>query len=310
MAKKNPKILYHYCSLSTFYNIIKNRSIWLSDISKSNDSLELKWIKGQCRYYILKAFTDYARAAKENGEIDKVDFEGYDHIEKQLDQLYEYETEKCWAFCLSAKQDDLGQWRGYADDGFGISIGFKTSFFKEIMAAKGKADPTDPDSVVFDNISYSAKETEKLFCETCGLSLISPQMKSEDVLSRIRYAVAVSLLLAPFYKSKKFDEEKEWRLVFATATKVLVDGKTPKTIFSQIFPDKEIQYDFIVRDNDLVSHIAFVDQNIGKFISEIWIGPKCRLSAKDLKLFLISAGIIDDFNDDSIQIHYSQASYR
>ncbi len=31
-----PNVLYHYCSLDTFFNIIKNRSLWLSDISKSN----------------------------------------------------------------------------------------------------------------------------------------------------------------------------------------------------------------------------------------------------------------------------------
>lgn len=34
MANNVPKTLYHYCSVDTFYNIINNRSIWLSDIGK------------------------------------------------------------------------------------------------------------------------------------------------------------------------------------------------------------------------------------------------------------------------------------
>lgn len=34
---------YYYCSLSTFLNIIKNKSIYLSDPLKMNDNLEIKW---------------------------------------------------------------------------------------------------------------------------------------------------------------------------------------------------------------------------------------------------------------------------
>ena len=36
-----PKVLYHYCGLDKFYNIIKNNSIWLSDLTDTNDSKEL-----------------------------------------------------------------------------------------------------------------------------------------------------------------------------------------------------------------------------------------------------------------------------
>lgn len=44
MSIQVPKVLYHYCSLPTFQKIIEGRSIWLSDISKSNDSMELVWV--------------------------------------------------------------------------------------------------------------------------------------------------------------------------------------------------------------------------------------------------------------------------
>ena len=37
-----------------------------------------------------------------------------------------------WVFCLSAYGDSLGQWRGYGDDGYGISIGFKKSYFSKL----------------------------------------------------------------------------------------------------------------------------------------------------------------------------------
>ena len=34
------QILYHYCGLEAFLSIIKNSTLWLSDIRKSNDYLE------------------------------------------------------------------------------------------------------------------------------------------------------------------------------------------------------------------------------------------------------------------------------
>ena len=309
MAKRAPKTLYHYCSVSTFFNIIKNRSIWLSDIGKSNDSLELKWIKGQCQYYILKAWADYVEAVIEIGEPGKVDYDAFITLQKQAKDLTNAETEKCWVFCLSEKADDLGQWRGYADDGSGISIGFKKSFFGKIKA-EGESGLNAPSSVTFDNICYREKEVEKLFNDTCGLSLITPSMDSKEVLRRLETALAASLLLAPYYKNKKFSEEKEWRLVFSTLTKELIAGKTPRTEFEKMFPRNEIHYDYIVRNNELVSHISFRDYDLAKYISEIWIGPKCKLSSIELRLFLISEGFLKNIDDNSIEIHKSQASYR
>lgn len=34
------QILYHYCGLEVFLSIIKNSTLWLSDIRKSNDYVE------------------------------------------------------------------------------------------------------------------------------------------------------------------------------------------------------------------------------------------------------------------------------
>ncbi len=37
-------ILYHYCSTDTFFNIVKNRSLWLSSLAQSNDYMEGKLV--------------------------------------------------------------------------------------------------------------------------------------------------------------------------------------------------------------------------------------------------------------------------
>ena len=309
MDKQLPPTLYHYCSLSTFFRIVKNKSIWLSDISKSNDSLELKWIKDQCSYYILKVWVDYVKSVKEHGELEKVDFEEFDKIKKQIDDCYNIDTEKCWAFCLSEKKDDLGQWRGYADDGFGISIGFKSSYFENILD-QYESDTAFSSKVFFGDVLYTEKAVETLFYDECSLSQINPQMSSKEVTKKLRTAVVASLLLAPFYKNKYFSEEKEWRVVYTLVMKELFAGKTPKMLLEESVDDIEIDYNYTVRGNDLVSHVELIDESLVNSFNEIWIGPKCKLSPKELKLFLISTGFLKNSDDNSIRIYKSQASYQ
>ena len=47
-------IVYHYCDLSTFKAIVENNTLRLSDITKSNDSMEIKWISK----YIIPLFDE------------------------------------------------------------------------------------------------------------------------------------------------------------------------------------------------------------------------------------------------------------
>ena len=51
--------IYHYCSLDVFHLIIKNKSIRLSDISKTNDSQEKVWIKKCVRNGLENAFDEF-----------------------------------------------------------------------------------------------------------------------------------------------------------------------------------------------------------------------------------------------------------
>ncbi len=36
-------MIYHYCSLDTFAEVIKNKTIRLSDLDKTNDYMEKRW---------------------------------------------------------------------------------------------------------------------------------------------------------------------------------------------------------------------------------------------------------------------------
>ena len=80
MEYETPQKLYHYCSLSTFYNIVKNQSIWVSDVQKSNDFLEVIWLKQlftkkmneELYKFQLKLVNDSKRIPSEPSEMDSV----------------------------------------------------------------------------------------------------------------------------------------------------------------------------------------------------------------------------------------------
>lgn len=44
MRDKDNGMVYHYCDLNAFLNIVKTKSLWLSDVKKSNDTIEGKYL--------------------------------------------------------------------------------------------------------------------------------------------------------------------------------------------------------------------------------------------------------------------------
>ena len=56
---KMPDVVYHYCSLQTFIDIISNSTIRLSNITKSNDEEEIKYIIPFLEKAIIQALESY-----------------------------------------------------------------------------------------------------------------------------------------------------------------------------------------------------------------------------------------------------------
>lgn len=310
MANRTPMILYHYCSLETFQNIVENKSIWLSDVQKSNDSKELEWIKGQCRYYILKTWVDYIKSMDDEQRLNQVTVENYKEIEKLEKLIQDYNYTKTWAFCLSEKKDDLSQWRGYADDGLGISIGFKSDFFMNLQLVSHYIDENS--NFYFKKVNYSKSQVEDFFCNYLDLKNIDSSDTAENVINKLNKCVYLSILNAPFFKNESFKAEKEWRLAYSMSYLELLRGNMPI-----VLPQKddfehniESNYGYVVKNNELVSHIEIKFPSIKDFISSITLGPKSKITVIDMKEYLIYQGVLKDAFDKSIKIHSSSSTYR
>lgn len=313
---RKPKVLYHYCSVEAFYNIIKNHSIWLSDLSRTNDSKELIWLKGLVEQETLPYIR--GRLMTSIGG----DSRGWRIAEVLLSHADSGRS--CWGFCLTGKKDNLGQWRGYGDDGEGVSIGFRRKKLENIMTIQSSVVVRDiflskPELVlaeieyrkeekILSEISQQAKDFVKNHGNICQATeemlkdagfpgiKISPNIAEKIVMEWI------AMRMGPIYKMRAFKEEKEWRIIFTMPRNKLTEDNLEKYRWPYGMKFKEFKFN----EETLVSHldIEFVDMK--DVIKSITIGPKSKLTEQDIELILRWNGVYSD----SIEIKKSGASYR
>ena len=125
MTKEDNIILYHYTTMNTFYNMIEHSlcyeegdihpkyiTMWATHYAFQNDPTE-------CQLFFegLKAgILDYTK--KNNIALNDK--------EKELTQHPQYNL-NIFTISFSKQEDDLTMWRGYGQNGDGISLGFDFS---------------------------------------------------------------------------------------------------------------------------------------------------------------------------------------
>ena len=287
-------ILYHYCSNEAFLSIIQNRSIWLSSLSLSNDSMEGKWLR--------KVFREIC----EEDQLDQI------HVDTIMHHFIKLEREvDCLGFCLSESRDQLSQWRGYADDGKGMCIGFSECYLNNSLAH----DKSDSEiTFELNKIDYNLDDQKK------GLTPIYKKMKDLSIKNSLIHTVVfadekitktkikradslrgtahmllnriVNLMLPRLFmvKNPAFGEEQEWRLL----SYILSDYEYLETGVSFRSTENSIKP---YRTFDLVASET-------NPIAEVILGPKNITPLKIVESFLSQ----NSFKE--VKVSRSDASYR
>ena len=219
----------------------------------------------------------------------------------------------CLGFCLSRKDDNLGQWRGYGEDATGISIGFKLDKLLPSNDVISVQNPTltlskvhyrSEDTMAFELRQKAEKivaseKNEKLIEELINISRI-PEIQTLKPSKKTKNMIAAEIFAMtkfPFYKVEKFMEEEEWRIVFS-----LPEEMALKNAFSEAF-NKTFQnhkyldelkfkgYGYCVRKNEQVLHLDMGIANMDDVIESITIGPKAEVSEEYIRCFLRSNGL-------------------
>ncbi len=256
MKKEKSDTIYHYCTLEGFLGIIQNASLWMSDISKSNDNLECIYGRDLIKDRIEKeiaADIEVMRAWKM----------GYEMNPNMHDSMLTYVA------CFSEKKDCLSQWRGYADDGKGMAIGFDKKVLEQL--SKLRKFNLEFAKVIYDkneqerHVERVVKENLKRMEET-GVGHVALELNTN-------YRMEFSI-----YKHHSFAEEQEWRLVFNSKS----HGREVK-VGNMTFSEPKYR----VASGKLISYRELCFSNIKEtFVKEIWIGPKADVELRDIMQIL------------------------
>lgn len=293
---EDKKIVYHYCSVDVFTKIISDKKIRLSDITKSNDSMEILWITK----YIKEIFDEEIN--KETSNIRYFN-EGYpkdafsELVEHYSDEFFKAE-QRIYSYmvcCFSEEGDLLSQWRGYSDDASGFSIGFDAN----ALATFGNPlaeDPISSDIFDFNKVVYDVGK-QKARIRECAKQLISElkplsKVTSGDIKQQSMKAFNQCFFKlfkwSIFMKNPFFKEEKEWRICYCTDLRL-------NYMSSNVKIEDELSLSNIAyysRNNDVVPYIDLSFNDLSNsIIKKIVIGPKYRASKDEIKLFLENNGI-------------------
>ncbi len=120
------RICYHYTSIYALFEIVKNRTFWLTNLKSSNDKKELQL-----------TFSDYCKKVKKIQEVNKkgdvgfCDFigqllSGGERFSSEITKLRKAITD-AYALSLVGKKDNLLHWNSYAEKGTGVCIAFNVN---------------------------------------------------------------------------------------------------------------------------------------------------------------------------------------
>ena len=295
-------LIFHYASLETFKSIIENHCIWLCDVQKSNDSTERTYFEQVLLKVIddllanpseIKSFSPYAEKALATFK------DTYRNQRPNIPPIY--------SASFSFDGDLLSQWRAYASDGTGVSIGFHQEFFTKAFRS--------PNSWIIEyskNAAISACKSRII----ANLQIVSLESQNDEREFLNRF----TLLLLHFmeyhsmlYKHSQFCEEREYRITYRYGTRYYENSTTTTTLSTTSLREIPVDTGFTlskkkyrISNNRLSSYYELSFDEIRKhIISKIIIGPKCQTDPADIKMFLKDCGY-----DGNIRIQRSEIPYR
>ncbi|MGE0713806.1 MAG: DUF2971 domain-containing protein [Alphaproteobacteria bacterium] len=266
-----PKRLWHYTDGRGLIGIVSTKTLWATQISCLNDASELRY-----SYSLLKlAFTDISFR-------DSDPVAGYVSA-RMLDLLSEdsARTSHWFVACLSEREDDLNQWRGYGggENGYAIVID------GQILNAKLFGKKTYMARVNYDHdmhmrlATHVAHATINKFRE--GLDRrpgIDRDTWFQVFIDNWRQHITY---FAPVIKHPSFRDESEWRLLYELRREDegRLEFRPTRTFISRYVPLS------MIRDERIPIVEAWIGPSRHKEISQVSVGDLLRSNGYPSEVF-------------------------
>ena len=199
--------LFHYTDLNALISIVRNHDLWLTHAQYSNDEKEVKH-----GYEIAKGVID-KRRKKSRNKREQVYF---DHVTKFVDEPLPKGVYIC---CFCTEDNLLSQWRGYGENGTGVSIAFDPLGFARYSGPD--LPPENLGLMRLWEVFYKREVQENIVEKALELVPRINDQDSEEVKAR-KTADAIHFFI-PTFKDSDFEGEKERRLIFTPARNCLVE---------------------------------------------------------------------------------------
>ena len=205
-----PEELFHYTSAGGLLDILQSNQIWATNLEFMNDFLEVKYAKE-----LLMHLVRQERKSARHGLVARF-------LEDTASALYPFTNVYSFyavSFCADGG-DRLSQWRAYAGEGTGYSIGFRAT--ELIQAIEKYQSDAREEQIELIQVVYRREQQEAIVqdavrkvCRYIEEHLTkADRRKANQALQTLPNLLCVHLFPYVFsFKAPGFEEEREWRLV-------------------------------------------------------------------------------------------------
>lgn len=197
-----PATLYHYTSTEVLLKILHTENVWYTHTRYLNDSSE--FIHG------IELFRDALGSLAQHG----IDRQWIELVQSFLRQ-HANPLLQPFVFSLTENKDQLSQWRGYGDSGYGVSLGIHAASLMNCTTLHLKVV-----NVVYDDAKKKQIINSVLVgFQNCikGLMTLGVQVNDIGIVRALALAYfQVAHVHSLRFKRSTWSEEAEWRsVVFA-----------------------------------------------------------------------------------------------
>jgi hypothetical protein len=275
-----PKTIYHYCPSEVFFSILNTKQLFLTSAYLTNDWQEVIWIGSTFRSVLIELWEKNP---------------AFGHFFSHL-----WERRGIWSnlqgptvtipfvACFSEHPDMLSQWRAYAEDGLGFSIGFDPAEFEiEVITPTDlKADWQGRNRLGLARVIYSEADQSRWVQEVMKRHLSNTSL--QDPISQIKEVVPCLtelFRLATFFKNPAFEEEREWRMIYVPSLGI-DKGQLLQPVPR---PNKICEIKFRHANNRFFAYYP-LDLSRLSSVSDIRIGPRCLTDELTIRGYIAYTG--------------------
>lgn len=249
-------MIYHYCAATVFESIIATKQVWLTDITKLNDTTEY-----QDGFALIREVLD-RKGLGEHPLLRGI----------HADQLNT--TFRILVGCFSREGDVSSQWASYADNTRGLSVGFDEHELDQYNLMnrylENDSQPIGQHIKIF-NVSYDKTAFIKTVNDVIDdLELRSPLLKYHMMALALRR-------LAALYKDPYFRDERETRVMIELESHI--DDKYELGERMNAYGESASYHKLLTSYENLSA------------IKEVIVGPNCPYTQADVEALLQQHGL-------------------